>query len=68
MTEATSELKDVQTMIDELDRDWEAMERLHTRIRHHVRRLQNKLATDGNPLSESDRNQHIGKVPPRGGW
>ena len=57
--EAAKEMPDAQPIVDELDDAWEAMERLHVRIRHHIRRLENKMATDGNPLSISDRHKRI---------
>ncbi|QDV41418.1 hypothetical protein Enr13x_12570 [Stieleria neptunia] len=53
--QAAAHLDDAAAILAEIDDEWEAMENNHARLRHHVRRLQQKLATDDKPLSVGER-------------
>lgn len=62
---AAAELPDAEALIAELDEHWDAIERLHDRIRHQARRLEQKQRTAGRPLSTDDRATLFPEEPKR---
>lgn len=48
-------------ILEDIDAEWQTMENAHARLRHHARRLQQKIATTERPLCEAGRKQLLGK-------
>lgn len=55
--QAAAHLESANAILAEIDEEWDQMENNHARLRHHVRRLQQKIATEGNPLSVDSRTE-----------